>query len=578
MDADKYPSDKFDRLRQQAQALIESKSNLDVEAPTDILGLIYELKIHQAELEIQNDELKRAQFELSDLHHQFEDLYEFAPCGYVTLNAQGVITRINLTGVTLLCAARTRLLHSGFSQYLAPGWQDTYFAALKKAGETGEKQSIEIRLNRESPPALWVRAEIQADRDASAAVSQWRIVLVDISARRKAEEDRKSLDDQLRQARKMESIGTLAGGIAHEFNNLLAIIMGNNDLAMEDVSKLNPIRTYLEEINAAGLRARDVVRQLLTFSRSDASIHTPLPIGAVVKEALKLIRSSIPKNIEIRQRIGDDVDTVLGNATQINQLIINLCSNAADAMLPGGGTLTIELDNLVLDETSAGCHQSLTSGPYVKLVIADTGCGMAKETLAHIFEPYFTTKDIGKGTGIGLAVIHGIVEKHHGVISAESKPGQGTAFTVLLPTCYGLIEDNSIEGPDLPWGTERIIVIDDEASIMQVGRRRLERLGYRVKGTTDPRHALAIFQADPYAYDLVVTDMAMPHMTGEELAIRLIRLRPALPIILCTGFSEAISEQRAHEIGISVFLMKPVNWAEFAVTVRKTLDAAKGGA
>jgi CheY-like chemotaxis protein len=298
----------------------------------------------------------------------------------------------------------------------------------------------------------------------------------------------------------------------------------------------------------------------------------------VVKESLKLIRSSIPKNIEIRQHIGDGVDTVLGNTTQINQLIINLCSNAADAMLPEGGTLTLELDNMVLDETRAGFHQSLTSGPHVKLVIADTGCGMAKETLAHIFEPYFTTKDIGKGTGIGLAVVHGIVEKHHGAIWAESKPGQGTVFTVLLPTCSGLIEDNSVEGHDLPWGTERIIFIDDEASIMQVGRRRLERLGYRVKGTTDPRQALAILQADPHAYDLVVTDMAMPHMTGEELAIRLIRLRPALPIILCTGFSEAISEQRAHEIGISVFLMKPVNWAEFAVAVRNILDAAKGGA
>ncbi|MEJ2642805.1 MAG: response regulator, partial [Desulfosarcinaceae bacterium] len=411
--------------------------------------------------------------------------------------------------------------------------------------------------------------------DGSGNFTQTHCVLQDVTALRKAEEERRRLEDQLRQTQKMETIGTLAGGIAHDINNLLTIIIGNNELAMSEAGACSPLKANLEEIQLASLRARDVVRQLLTFARHNDQAQKPMHISAVVRDALKLIRSTTPANIEIQQRLPAEIDPVLGNHTQINQLIINLCGNATDAMLPAGGRLSIEIKNVTLDEAGARCHPGLQPGAHVKLVVADTGCGMNTKTLEHIFEPYYTTKKIGKGTGIGLAVVHGIVEQHNGVITVVSRPGQGTLFTVLFPAFHGQVEDKADQDIELPQGHESILFVDDEASIVKLSRFRLENLGYRVTATTDPRQALERVQADPMAFDLVVTDMAMPRMTGEILAIKLKSLRPDLPVILCTGYSETITEERAHQIGIAGFLMKPVNISDFAVAVRRTLDMVK---
>jgi PAS domain S-box-containing protein len=395
----------------------------------------------------------------------------------------------------------------------------------------------------------------------------------DITEYLKAVVEKEKAQAQLIQSQKMESIGTLAGGIAHEFNNMLSIIMGNTELAMDELPEWNPARTSLEEIRVAGLRARDMVKQLLTFSRKDDAKKTALDMGAVVKESLRLIRSSIPANIDIHQNISKTPAVVLGNITQINQVLINLCSNAADAMMQTGGSLGIDLDTLVLAEDSP--YAGLAPGSYVKLVVSDTGSGMDKDTLNRVFEPYFTTKGIGKGTGIGLAVVHGIVERHQGLIRVESTLGKGSVFTLLFPAFQGRIEPAKEEQNNLPKGRERILFVDDEPVLMKLGKQRLEMLGYTVQGATDPLRALEIFKADPGAFDLLITDMAMPGMTGDQLAVEMFRIRPKLPAMLCTGYSETLSEQKAYDIGFSSFVMKPVDRTELALAVRKILDGVE---
>ncbi len=564
-------STKFERLRQQAEALLK-KGDSQAETPSDFLDVLHELKVHQAELEIQNEELKQAQQELSEARHEFENLYEFAPCGYLTLNAQGIITRANLTAVRLLQCSRQYLLHSGMSQFIEQGSEDLYHALRQEVVRTGDKQSKELPLKQKGEKPLWVRTDLEAELDTNGGVRQWRMVLLDISAQRQAEEDKEIIEEQLRQSQKMESIGTLAGGIAHEFNNILSIILGNTELASDEIPDWSPAAENLKEIRNAGLRARDVVGQILMFSRHHDTEKKPMDIGTVVQDSIKLIRSSTPQNIEIKQLIPEDLHPILGNVTQINQLLINLCSNASDTLLHSGGLIRVELMNENLDQRGALLHHPLTPGPYVRLVVADNGSGMDQKTLARIFDPYFTTKEVDKGTGIGLAVVHGIVKRHKGSITAESKPGYGTSFSIRFPACPGALEVQSEGKSELPTGTERILFIDDEPSILKLGLRRLKKLGYKVQGSTDPEEALAIFQADPQAFDLVITDMAMPKMTGEQLVHAIVPLRPDLPIILCTGYSDRISEDSAQELGLAKYLEKPLDMLSLPLSVREVLD------
>lgn len=578
MKTNQDPALKFDTLRQQAERLMRQNAPLAemIDPSGEMIELIHELKVHQVELQIQNEELRRAQQEITELHREYERLYEFAPCGYVTLDAKGIITHVNLTGVKLLGTPRRFLRHSGLSLYIAEQWQDHYLAARRTAAETGRKQFVELELKRKNGTCLWVRADIQADRDENDAIIQWSVILTDITSRRKADEERRQLEDQLRHAQKMETIGTLAGGVAHDFNNILTIIIGNYELIKEELPQWSPLLESLDQIRAASLRARDVVRQLLTFARRDDSQQTLMDIIVVLRDSLKLIRSTIPSNIDIRQRLPEDAGPILGNSTQINQLIINLCNNAADAMLPGGGRLTVAVEKESIDEAGARMTRNLKPGPHIKIVVKDTGRGMDARTLKHIFEPYFTTKPLGKGTGIGLAVVHGIVDQHNGEIFVESEPEKGTTFTIFLPAFQGQVEEKGADDIDLPKGDERILFVDDETSIVNLAQSRLSFLGYRVTGATDPRKALEMVKEAPSAFDLVITDMAMPGMTGDALASELFRLRPDLPIILCTGYSENIDVESARKLGMAAFLMKPVELVDLALAVRKTLDEAPG--
>ena len=387
--------------------------------------------------------------------------------------------------------------------------------------------------------------------------------------------DQKQLETKLRQAQKMEAIGTLAGGIAHDFNNILSIILGYTDMILRDLPEDSNVHSDLQHVRKAGDRAKDLVQQILTFSRQADQELMPLRIQLVIKEALKLLRSSIPTTIEIKQNIAQDCGTILADPTQIHQVIMNLCTNAYHAMKETGGILSVSLSPIELAAEDLKNKKNLQPGPYVRLVVSDTGSGIQKNILEKIFEPYFTTKEKGEGTGLGLAMVHGIITSYGGDITVYSEPGEGTAFHINFPVIKEAQEVSEVNGAaPLPTGNERILLVDDDEELTQMNKTFLESMGYKVTALTSSVETLKVFQAEPDGFDLVVTDMTMPKMTGAELAKNILAVRSDTPIVLCTGFSELIDEEMAKEMGIRDYIMKPVIMKDLAKAVRNVLDTS----
>ena len=386
--------------------------------------------------------------------------------------------------------------------------------------------------------------------------------------------DRKvtQLQEQLTQAQKMEAIGTLAGGIAHDFNNILFPMFGYLEMMLEDVPEGNPLRSHLEVIFNGAKRARDLVKQILAFSRQSDHDMKPMKVHLVLKEALQLIKSSLPSTIKITQNIQSDCGLVFADPTQIHQIVMNLCTNAYHAMEETGGKLTVNLKEVELTAEDLK-DQTMVPGTHVCLTVADTGPGMEQSVIDRIFDPYFTTKEKGKGTGLGLAVVDGIVKSHGGHISVYSEPGKGTEFKVFLPVIKTKEEEHQVE-TDTPIqkGNERILLVDDQDMVAQMEKQMLERLGYHVTVRTSSTDALEAFRTQPDKFDVVITDMTMPNMTGDKLAAELIKIRPAIPVILCTGFSEMMSKEKTAALGIKGFLMKPVVMKDLSSIIRKVLD------
>ena len=394
---------------------------------------------------------------------------------------------------------------------------------------------------------------------------------VDVTELRQAEKERKELAAQLHQAQKMEAIGALAGGIAHDFNNILSGIMGYTQLAMDELPRESPVHEDLREAYRGAERARDLVKQILAFSHQGAEMVAPIQIVPVVKEVCKLLCSTLPATVEIRQDITPKVANIMADPTQIHQIIMNLCINAGHAMREaGGGILEVSLQDAEFETRNA--ELNLAPGSYLRLTVSDTGCGMAPEILERIFDPYFTTKEKGKGTGLGLAVVHGIVKGYGGAVVVHSEPGQGSLFEVYFP-CIRQEDKPVADRPQpSPGGNERILFVDDELTIAKLGKRLLEQLGYRVEARTKPVEALELFKATPDQFDLVITDMAMPNMTGERLAGELMKIRPDIPVILCSGFSHKMSGKKAGDLGIKACIMKPLIGSDLAVAVRRAMD------
>ena len=406
---------------------------------------------------------------------------------------------------------------------------------------------------------------VDGEGNLTNVVCQW----VDVS-------ERKRLEDQLRQAHKMEAIGTLAGGIAHDFNNILGAIIGYSDLALgEDSSPGSHIEHCLHRIRESGERAADLVKHILTFSRQGEQKSGPVPIVSVIKEALRMLQATLPSTIEIRTEIVCGAHTlILGDATQMHQVIVNLSTNAHHAMEENGGVLKVRLSEESFDTPLGLADGTVEPGEYLKLTVSDTGHGMSPEVLDRVLDPFFTTKATGKGTGMGLSVVHGIVKSHGGTMTVESEPGEGTTVEILLPKYSDEIELETAEMPAPVGGNERILLVDDEEALAEAFQVYLRRLGYRVEVNSSGFDALARFRDAPEEYDLVVTDQTMPQMTGGELAEEILRIRRDTPIVLCTGHSDVMSEEKAHAIGIRAFMMKPVRFSDLAKTIRQQLDSA----
>ncbi len=488
----------------------------------------------------------------------------------------------DLEGRYLLANSAT-LLAIGKTEQEVLGKDDSQFFPPESAARIRDiDQSIidsgEIRVNEEElvtsyGNTIWLSSK-SPYRDKDGNIQGIIGISRNITERKRAEEEKISLQAQLKQAQKMEAIGTLAGGIAHDFNNLLVPIISYTEMVMENLSPDSQERQDLGEVRKAANRAKELVRHILAFSRMDQEEEwRPFLVVPLVRETLKLLKASLPSNIRIDQNIGVQKSTVCANPTQVQQVLMNLCTNAFHAMAKSGGTLTVSLAETDLDQEE-GRQVGLGEGRYLLLTVEDTGTGMDKVTRERVFEPYFSTKELGRGTGLGLSVVHGIVKGCGGAIRVTSEPGQGSVFTVYLPLQADMVHEEQRPLPQpVQLGSEHILLVDDEAAIVESTRRILEKNGYRVTAMISSKEALAAFRAAPETFDLVLTDQTMPEMTGDQLARELMTIRNDIPVILVTGYSSVIDEFKADQLGIKDFLLKPVDKNDLLQAIRRVLDA-----
>jgi PAS domain S-box-containing protein len=517
-------------------------------------------------------ERKRAQEALQESEERYRTLYDQTPLMYFTVDSHLRVLSVNHFGATLLGYDVNELV--GKSVATVVHEEDLHLLKLamtQSLHEDNPATQREFRKVKKDGTVLWIRETIQTFLDPH----QQKIFLLsceDITDRKRAEEALAQSEKQLRHTQKMEAIGTLAGGIAHDFNNILGAILGYSELAMTQFSQDQRLKSYLEEVVTAGNRAKELVKQILAFSRRSDQEREAVDLNVIVREALKLIRATLPASIEIRSTLEESPSVVFADPTQIHQVVMNLCANAEYAMRKEGGILDLAVTSVDMTPHLVMEFPSLKPGTYLRLTIHDTGQGIPPEVVERIFEPFFTTKRSGEGTGLGLAVVHGAVVGHGGHISVSSRVGQGTTFTVWLPRLDVVLPAQSDKADEWPKGSGQILFVDDEEVLARWGEQLLMHLGYSVVATTNPHEAVDLFRRQPDQFHLVVTDQTMPAMSGEVFARVLLDIRKDIPVILCTGFSHVMSAERAAELGLSAFLMKPVNASALAHTVKKVLD------
>ena len=531
------------------------------------------LRRSESTLLIESQERRRANDFLQQSRQQLADIIDFLPDATLAIDKEGRIIIWNKAIEKMTGIAAEEMVGKGNHAYTIPFYGEARQQLMDLI--FGEQQQVELQypsVSREGDTlstevfcnalygnqGAWIFAKAGPLHDQAGNVIGAIESIRDISERKQAEEEQKKLQALLHQSQKMESIGTLAGGIAHDFNNILGIVIGYAEMAEDDAPAGSVLANNISQILNAGFRAKELVKQILDFSRQTETERIPLRPAAIIKEGIKLLRSSLPMTIAIDQDIDPDSGLILADPTQIHQILMNLCTNAFHAMEDTGGTLGISLKKSSLSKEGLLSELCVQEGDFVRLSISDTGSGISPEIRERMFDPFFTTKDVGKGTGMGLAIIHGIVKNSGGFISCHSQPGEGTIFHVYLPVISDTdLPQNIAEDPMLR-GNERILFIDDEEMLLAMGRSMLEALGYRVTAKANSIDALAIFEDHPEDFDLIVTDQTMPGMTGVDMARRMLQIRPDVPIILCTGYSKLISEDSAKAMGIKGFAMKPL--------------------
>jgi len=490
-------------------------------------------------------DLKQKEQALRESEARYRTLFEQSMDAIVIVRSEGEIVDANLACSELLGAGIEELKGADIRQfYWNPADRDIFREHLDRDGFVKE---FEWKARRKDGSERNCLVTASAWRDTDGTILGYLSFLRDVTERRR-------LQMQLAQAQKMEAIGTLAGGIAHDFNNILFVIMGYTELTLDEVAGGTSLHSNLEAVLRSGKRARDLVTQILTFSRQGQQEEKPILINPILKESIKFLRASIPTTIEIRENIIQDSGMILGDPTQIYQVIMNLCTNAAHAMSERGGILELGLKDVELDSAIAGQYAEIAPGSYLKLSVSDTGHGIPPAILERIFEPYFTTKEKGEGTGLGLSVVHGIVKSHGGMIRVYSEPGKGSTFQVHLPMLQERQNKEHHVSEIVPGGHERILFVDDEQAVVEMGQQMLEHLGYDVTTRTSSLEALELFRARPDQFELVITDMTMPNMTGADLTKEIRNIRRDVPVILCTGFSQLISEESARNFRIDAVL------------------------
>jgi PAS domain S-box-containing protein len=457
-----------------------------------------------------------------------------------------------------------------------PEDRGTIAGHLHDERESGEVRHLDFRILTRDGEERWIAHVCQPVYSPTGHNLGCRASNRDVTLQRKAEEEKAKMESQLRQTQKIEALGTLAGGIAHDFNNILSPIVMYTEIAMRDLPVDSPTRSYLDLVLKSSKRAADLVNQILSFSRQTERQRIFMQLGPIIKESLKLLRATFPSSIDLRQNIWADPDWVLADPTEVYQVVMNLCTNAAQALGDQGGVLEVGLDNVELTEGRSAFGIEIQPGPYVRLTVHDSGPGIAPAIVERIFEPYFTTKEKGQGTGLGLAVVHGIVKLCEGGITVDSEPGRGTTFEVFFPVMRIEELTEPEAAGELPRGRESILVVDDEEDIVVAAKVLLEQLGYRVTAFTAGPEALEAFRARPDGFDLVLADQTMPHLSGLELAAELLKLKPGLPIIICTGYSETLTPEKVRSLGIRELLPKPLAPLQLAQSVRRELDAGSG--